>query len=229
LPQTLENGPYNQWCIKRNCEKPPNYSTSFGPASLSVRTPYTKMAGFRVQMAWDFQKRAQHVFNESSQWCFYYNQDDCYYGGTEFGLCSVYNFKNFVFYATPPFENIYNPPFQYWNRTDNTFYDIPEPCRAYNRVQVKFNTTGIIPIEGINYLNFTAIATDQGYLVSISVSNANTRGIRTLAENQLINYPICNYDIRNYFGRITASIGTNFNRYGLRDSITYQKIEYLSV
>jgi hypothetical protein len=226
MPQTLTHGPYNQWCIKRNCEKPPNFETSFGPSSLSIRTPYVNnLAGFRIQMAWDFKKSARN--NESSQWCVYYNQNDCYYAGTEFGFCSVYNFKKLEFYATPPFENIYNPPYQFYNKTSNTFYDIPEDCRADKRVKRKYESQLIEPVVGINYLNLTAIATDFGYRVSISFSRDNLQTIDIIAENELIDYPICNDDIRKYAGRITASIGTNFNRYGLHDSITYQKIEYL--
>ena len=110
LPVTLINGPYNQWCVKQGCG-------SYEMSTYTVRTPYVQaLTGFRVEMEWEWNKPNYTLNNTrlNSVWCVFYNQNDCYFGGHEFGFCHYS--KDFIsFYAGCGYANMKNMIFKRTN------------------------------------------------------------------------------------------------------------------
>lgn len=201
LPYQFSNGPYNKWCRKLGCQG------GYQMSSYTIRTPYIhSLVGFRAEVEWFWNKANYTTTNGTrlnSVWCVYYNQNHCYSGGTEFGFCHRSNqFNRIEFYATCPFEN---------------YYDIPDHLRIKSKHQIPLK-----PVQGMNYVNISAIATDDGYDISVSYYNDL---IPLNVSTHRVPYPPCYLDARDSVGRLTASMDPNFNLY-TRDKINYKVIEY---
>ena len=201
LPHEFSNGPYEKWCRKLGCEN------GYQMSSYTIRTPYIhSLVGFRAQVEW-FYNKANYTRNDTklinSKWCIYYNQNHCYSGGTEFGFCHRVNQYNRIeFYATCPFEN---------------YYDIPEHLRIKAKFQIPLR-----PVQGMNFVNLSAISTDDGYDITVSYYNDL---IPLNVSTHHVPYPPCYLDTRDSVGRLTASMDPNFNMY-TRDKINYKVLEY---
>lgn len=139
LPVNFINGPYKYFCVKEGCN-------SYEPSTYTVKTPYVQaLTGFRVEMDWEWTK-PNYTSNETklnSNWCVYYNQNNCYLGGAEFGFCH-YSRGYISFYAGCGYANM-----------KNISDDLKDQIKT--RWPLKPSSTEI------NHINMTVIANNTGY------------------------------------------------------------------
>lgn len=200
LPQTFTNGAYKQWCLKSD-------GSGLNPPASSLRTPYIKsMNGFRVEMSWTGFKRANYTSNEtlSGEWCVFYNENEAYSGGAEFGFCSNSWARERGFLSF------------YYGRDSNQNLNTSEVAKF----TIKFKP---VYSPGINYLNFSAVAVNSKYVLTFDSSIDNLKTITR--ENFEVPFPVWHQEFRYNQGKITAFNRPNFNIYG-SDTIEYRSIEY---
>lgn len=197
LPLTVNTPTRLTWCTKPGCGKPGN--PSYELSGEIIQTPYVQsLSGFKAQIVWDFKKANYTEQSKSREWTIFYNENDCYDGGVEFGILFWHYFPKFRFYCS----------------VESNF-----PTQLWVDKEINFQ-----PVEGLNYLNVSLIAVDQKFLFTMTSSVDNMKTVQTL--NYVFQFEHWLQEFRHGKGRITGKVNKRADTDSM-DSVTFNSIEYI--
>lgn len=193
LPSSVKTPSKLMWCKKPGCN-------SYERGGEIIQTPYIQsLSGFSSQIIWDHKKVQYSNESRLREWSLFYNHNDCYDGGIEFGVLYWYGLKTFQFYCS--IES--NRPTQRWVNKEIAF----------------------LPAEGLNYLNLTLRAVDQSFKLTLASSNDNfITYYKTV--NYTFKFEKWILEFRNLSGRITGKINKHADDDGM-DNLTFKNIDYV--
>lgn len=184
------------WCLKPGCGTAS--SPSYERSGQIIQTPYVQsINGFSSQLVWDFKKINYTDESKGREWTIFYNQDDCYSGGVEFGVLYWHQSGRFRFYCSID-SNLVT---QKWMDKEISF----------------------TPVNGLNYLNLTVATNGTSFLVSLTSSIDNLNTLRTV--RHVYAYPSWMQEFRHTKGRITGKINKRSDNDGM-DSVKFNTIDY---
>ena len=181
------------WCQKTWC-----YKGGYESSGQIFQTPYVQsLSGFKADIVWNFKEASYTNVSRSREWTIFYNENDCYDGGVEFGVLYWHFHKKFRFYTS-----------------------IDSNLKTQQWVDKEINFK---PIEGANYINVSLIAVNKSFELTFTYSVDERQTFKTL--NYKFPFEKWMQEFRYGKGRLTGKINLKAES-DSRDSVKFNSVEY---
>lgn len=193
LPLTVNTPTKVMWCTKQ-----PSSCGGYEQSGHIIQTPYIQsLAGFKAEIEWNFSDANYTNQSRAREWTIFYNENDCYGGGVEFGVLYWHFHKKFRYYCSID-SNL------------NTQLWVDKP--------IDFN-----PVNGINHINMSLIRINQEFQLKFDYSIDNKKTFKSLNYK----FPIERWmqEFRQGKGRITGKVNKKADTDSM-DSVKFVSIDY---